>query len=61
MSNSKKIPICGIPSLNGIKGNEKADTAAKLALDIAPDKVKIPNTDLKPKFRKFFHTRWQQC
>ena len=39
---------------------KKTDLAAKLALDIVPDEVKVSYTDLKPKSTNFFHTRWQQ-
>ena len=30
-----------------VKGNERADKAAKLVPDLAPDKFKIPYSDLK--------------
>ena len=36
------------------------DSAAKLALDLTPDKSRIPYTDLKPIINKFLHTKWQQ-
>ena len=41
-------------------GNERADSAAKSALDLTPNKSRIPYTDLKPTINKFLHTKWQQ-
>ena len=41
-------------------GDERADSAAKSALDLIPDKFKIPYTYLKPKINRFLHTKWQQ-
>ena len=43
-----------------MRGNERADSAAKPALDLTPDKCRIPSTDLKPTINKFLHTKWQQ-
>ena len=60
MSNRKEIIICWTPSHIGVRGNEKADSAVKLALDLTPDKSRIPYTDLKPIINKFLHTKWQQ-
>ena len=60
MSNCKEIKICWIPSHIGVRGNEKIDLAAKSALDLTPDKFRIPYADLKPKINKFLHTKWQQ-
>ena len=60
MSNRKEIIICLTPSHIGVRGNERADSAAKLALDLTPDKSRIPHTDLKPTINKFLHTKWQQ-
>ena len=42
------------------EGGERADSAAKSALDLIPDYFKIPYTDLKPKIDRFLHTKWQQ-
>ena len=60
MSNRKEIIICWTPNHIGVKENERADSAAKLALDLTPDKSRIPYTDLKPTINKFLHTKWQQ-
>ena len=58
MSNSKEIIICWIPSHIGVRGNERADSADKSALDLTPDNFRIPYTDLKPTIK--LHTKWQQ-
>ena len=60
MSNRKEIIICWTLSHIGVRGNERADSAAKSALDLTPDKSRIPYTDLKPTINKFLHTKWQQ-
>ena len=59
MSSRKKIILCWIPSHIGVKGNERADSAAKSALDLSPKVISIPYTDLKPIIRKFLHKKWQ--
>ena len=48
------------PSHIGVRGNERAGSAAKSALDLTPNKSRIPYTDLKPTINKFLHTKWQQ-
>ena len=60
MSNRKEIIICWTLSHIGVRGNERADLAAKLVLDPTPDKSRIPYTDLKPTINKFLHKKWQQ-
>ena len=60
MSNGKEIIICWTPSHFEVRRNERADSAAKSALDLTPDKSRIPYTDMKPTINKFLHTKWQQ-
>ena len=60
MSNRKEIIICWTPSHIRVRGNERADSAAKSALDLTPDKSRISYTDLKPTINKFLRTNWQQ-
>ena len=54
---SKHIILCWLPSLTGIKGNEKADIAAKSALLLSPSNFKLPYTDFKPIINLF--NKWQ--
>ncbi len=42
----------------GIKRDKKTDMAAKSALNMADNKVKIPFSNLKPVIKKFFYTKW---
>ena len=60
MSSHKEIILCWIPSHIGVRGNERADSAAKSALDLSPEVISIPYTDLKPTISKFLHTKWHQ-
>ena len=41
------IVFCWVPSHTDIKGNKKADSAAKSALDLLRAKVGVPYTDFK--------------
>ena len=49
-----------IPGHIGVRGNERAYLAAKSALDLSPEAISIPYTDLKPIISKFLHKKWQQ-
>ena len=60
MSWHEKIFLCWIRSHIGVSGNERADSAAKSSLDLRPEFISIPYTDLKPTISNFFHTKWQQ-
>ena len=44
---NKDIILCWVPSHVGIRGNEKADSAAKSALDLPHAQVGVPYTDFK--------------
>ena len=43
-----------------MRGNERADSAAKSALDLSPKVISNPYTDLKPIISKFLHKKCQQ-
>ena len=43
-----------------MRGNERADSAAKSALDLSPKTISIRYTDLKPIISKVLHKKWQQ-
>ena len=47
-----------MPSHIGVRGNERDDSAVKSALDLTPDKFKIPYTDLKPKINRLLYAKW---
>ena len=56
----KTISFCWVPSHVGIKGNEKADTAARAALSLPVVNFKIPYTDIKTQIKAHFVKLWQE-
>ena len=57
----KKVIFCWIPSHIRIQGNDKADSSAKAAINMTPDKnTKTPYSDLKPKIKQIVTKKWQQ-
>ena len=55
----KDIVLCWVPSHTGIKGNEKADSAAKSALDLPRAKVGVPYNDFKHCINQYIFSTWQ--
>ena len=55
----KNIILCWEPSYVGIRGNEKAESAAKSALDLPRAKVGVPYTDLKYIINQYIFSTWQ--
>ena len=53
------ITFCWVPSHVGIRSIEKADTAAKSALDFPRVKVGVPNTDFKHHINQNILSTWQ--
>ena len=61
MNHCKKVIFCWIPIHIGIQENNKADSLAKAALNIVPDKKsKLPYSDFKLKIRQIITKKWQQ-
>ena len=55
----KDIVFCWVPSHNGIKGNEKADFAAKSALDLPRTKDGVPYSYFKHCISQYILSTWQ--
>jgi len=55
----KDVVFCCVPSHVGIKGNEKADSAAKSALNLPHAKVGIPYSDFKYCIGQYIFSTWQ--
>jgi ribonuclease HI len=60
VSSGTHVSLCWVPSHIGIKGNERADAAAKAALTLDIAFVKIPHSDVKPCIDKYINQMWQQ-
>ena len=58
LSKNNSIILTWIPDHIGIQGNERADRAAKKALQTCISNTKIPYTDLKPLINKFIIKKW---
>jgi kelch-like protein 2/3 len=56
---NKSVSFRWIPSHVGIRGNERADSAAKAALGLPESAIQIPHTDLRQKVNSHFLNKWQ--
>ena len=56
---NKDIMFCWVPSHIGIRGNEKADSAAKSALALPRVNAGVPNTDFKHHINQYILSTWQ--
>jgi ribonuclease HI len=56
----KTVSFCWLPSHVGIKGNEKADSAARAALYFQTAEFKVPYMDLKSTTEAHFVKVWQE-
>ena len=55
----KRVQFCWVPSHIGIHGNNKADMAAKSALQFEVTTFKFPYTDLKSFVKFYTNSLWQ--
>ena len=58
-NNGKTIILCWIPSHVNIRGNERADAAAKSALSQPVTNMKLPARELLPRVSNFCLDEWQ--
>lgn len=54
------IIFCWVPSHIGLTGNERADTAARDALDLEISDCQIPPSDFKPVINLYITNKWQK-
>ena len=57
---NKDILFRWVPKHIGIRGNEKADSAAKSALDLPRFKVGVPYTAFKQHINQYIISTWQR-
>jgi len=58
-NSGETIILCWIPSHVNIRGNERADTAAKSAISLPITNMKLPVRELLPCISKFCLDEWQ--
>ena len=57
---SKLVKFCWVPSHVGIQGNERADTAAKAALNEPLSFMTLPFSDYKPYIKEYIRKKWSE-